>query len=200
MQFTITESQQKIVDIIIEKYKDSKFKEAHEDTDLSEENTRLNDTNGLSKTDITLLEKLFKEHLINERIHQAMALVEIAPWHIHADYNKGDKNPGKAILIPWQTCDSHTLVFNEICTESLDSKSDIVNFPKVDNHVSRELYEKYMSHCQWEDAQKVSIKEIFAWERGRAVTWDRTLLHTSDNFIKNGVDIKIALVIFTERV
>jgi hypothetical protein len=194
MQFEITESQQKIVDILVDKYKDRR----------SDEILNLNSmhawTNGLSETDITILTKCFKEHLENERIYQAMILVEVEPWYIHTDYNKGDKNPGKAILIPWQTCDSNTLVFNEVSTVVKDDEPQMVNFPKIDNHVSRELYEQYMSHCQWEDAQKVSIKEIFAWERGRAVTWDRTLLHTSDNFIKNGVDIKIALVIFTERV
>jgi hypothetical protein len=194
MQFEITKSQQKIVDILVDKYKDRRS------DDLLKSNNMQAWTNGLSETDIALLAKFFPEHLENERIHQAMILVEVAPWHIHTDYNKGDSNPGKAILIPWQTCDSHTLVFNEVCTVTNNDESEIANFPKVDNHVSRELYEQYMSHCHWEDAQKVSIKEIFSWERGRAVTWDRTLLHTSDNFIKNGVDIKIALVIFTERV
>ena len=34
----------------------------------------------------------------------------------------------------------------------------------------------------------------------KTVTWDRNLLHTSDNFIKNNVKVKTALVIFTSCV
>ena len=185
MQFSLNEKQQQIVDLLVNKYKDKN------DQSLT---TAKNFTNGLSQSDMNILEKCFEEYLVNEKILIAMILVEFSPWVIHTDYCKGDDNPGKAMLIPWQTQKSSTLVFNEICTTVFE------NYPLVENHVTHEQYEKYLSHCSWNDAQKVSVKEIFDWERGRAVTWDRTNLHSSDNFIKNGVDSKIALVIFTERV
>jgi len=189
MQFSLNEKQQQVVDSIVNKYKDK-----------NEFNTQVHGeskkafTNGLSSGDIKILEKFFAEHLVDEKILVAMVLVEFMPWNIHTDYSKGDLNPGKAILIPWQTQQSNTLVFNETCTDTF------VDYPVVSNHITQYDYEKYLSHCDWDDAQRVSLKEIFAWERGKAVTWDRRLLHTSDNFIKNGVDKKIALVIFTERV
>lgn len=185
MQFLLNEKQQQIVDLLVNKYKDK---------NVYSDGTEKNFTNGLSTADIVILEKCFAEYLVGEKIHIAMVLVEFSPWFIHTDYLRGDENPGKAILVPWQTQKSSTLIFNEECTGVFE------NYPTVENHITYEQYEKYLSHCGWGDAQKVSIKEIFDWERGQAVTWDRRLLHASDNFTKNGVDTKIALVIFTERV
>jgi len=184
MQFLLSESQQKIVDIIFNKYKDYKtYGDSHKAF-----------TNGLRKSDIQILESSFQEYLTNEKIHIAMVLVEFIPWVIHTDYKKGDDRPGKAILIPWQTQSTATVIFNETCTNVFE------NYPKINDHVDSKTYEKYLSHCKWDDVQKVSIKEIFEWQRGKAVTWDRNLLHTSDNFIKNNVKVKTALVIFTSFV
>src|SRR6056300_1720282 len=105
MQFLLSENQQKIVDIIVNKYKDYNMSDSPKAF-----------TNGLRKSDIQILESSFQEYLTNEKIHIAMVLVEFIPWVIHTDYKKGDDNPGKAILIPWQTQSTATVIFNETCT------------------------------------------------------------------------------------
>ena len=195
MQFSLSEIQQKVVDVLIKKYKD---RNVHNETINFPKDLKKAYTNGLGEVDVKLLENTFKEYLVNEKIYKAMVLVEFIPWNIHTDYNKGDDNPAKAILIPAYTQNTNTIVFNEVLTKTGAEAMRLL--PKVKNHVTEELYQKHLTHILWEDAQRVSIKEVFSWEKGKAVTWDRNLLHTSDNFKKNNLDSKIALVIFTKRV
>ena len=124
-----------------------------------------------------------------------MILSAFKPWSIHSDYDKGDTNPGNGILIPYKTQNSHTIIFNEHCKTGL---GDCTNIPG--NTVDKELWNKYLSHIPKNDLLKVTLKEIYAWNHGTGVIWSRLELHCSDNFIKNNIDTKIALVIFTERV
>lgn len=195
MQFSLSEIEQKVVDVLIKKYKD---RNAPAESIHFPKDSKKAYTNGLGEIDVKLLANTFKQYLVNEEIYKAMVLVEFIPWNIHTDYDKGDDNPGKAILIPAYTQNTNTIVFNEILMTN--TAKAMRSLPKVENHVSEELYQKHLTHILWEDAQRVSIKEVFAWEKGKAVTWDRDLLHTSDNFKKNNLDSKIALVIFTKRV
>lgn len=190
MQFKLNEIQQRVVDTLVEKYKDNK---QHGRSDKAY-------TNGISGTECKILESVFAELLPMQTISHAMVLVEWAPWVIHTDYtNNNDKRPANAVLIPFKDEQSHTLIFNEECT--IDSSNLIENtLPDIDDHVSEEIYEQHLSHCRWETVRKVSINEIYQWQRGTGVIWDRKKLHSSDNFKKNGVSVKIALTMFTEHV
>ena len=185
-QFKITPQQQDFVDSIIEKYQRKTDKNTGQFFAY---------TNGLSPEDIELVQDAFSEHLKNEQIHQAMVLVAITPWPIHTDYQKGDDKPAKAVLVPYQTQKTNTIVFNE-----LNLGDPILDMPDIDNSVSEEFHHKYLTHCSPEAYKKVSLKEIFKWQRGHAVTWDRKNLHASDNYLKNSVEKKIALVFFTKYV
>jgi hypothetical protein len=185
MQFNLSKIQQDVVDKIVELHKDKKS--------LNEGQSKKAYTNGLDVKEMILLEAVFAEHLVGERIHQAMVLVEFEPWSIHTDYNKGDKNPGKAILIPYQTQDAHTLIFNEECFTTIE------DLPEVDMHVDKDMHEQFLSHCKIEQINKVTHNYTYKWQRGTAVIWDRKKLHASDNFLVNGIKEKIALVIFTEK-
>ena len=187
LKFDITENQQIIVDKIIERYQNRNESASESDKAY---------TNGISETDCKILGKIFEDLIPGQSIGHAMVLVEHKPWVIHTDYlNNNDKNPANAILIPNQDIETSTLIFNEECTaENFD------DFPTVKNHVSEEIYEQYLSHCDWHKVQKVSVNEIYKWRRGTGVVWDRKALHSSDNFLKNGVTTKIALTIFTKHV
>lgn len=185
MQFLVTATQQQLVDSIIRRYKNER------NLSLSGRNF----TNGIDKTLFVLLNNVFKEYLISEKIYQAMVLVSDSPWSIHTDYIKGDDNPANAILIPWKTENTSTIVFNEICY----SNDDIDKMENSLSPITEEFYEKHLTHCPQEHVRKVSLHEVFNWERGKGVIWDRKFLHCSDNFIKNGITEKIALVMFTEK-
>ena len=185
MQFNLTTTQQTVVDQIFEKYKDRK--------NLNEGNQKKAYTNGLDIKDILTLERVFADHLVGEKIYQAMVLVEFIPWAIHTDYLKGDSNPAKAILIPYQTQNTHTLVFNEEC---LTKTADL---PELAVNVTQEMQEQFLSHCSKEQILRVTHDYTYKWVRGTGITWDRKKLHASDNFLNNNIKEKIALVIFTEK-
>tara|TARA_Y100000992_G_scaffold38806_1_gene21787 strand:- start:2350 stop:2928 length:579 start_codon:yes stop_codon:yes gene_type:complete len=190
MQFTLNEIQQRIVDTLVEKYKDNTQKGRSDKAY----------TNGISDTECKILESVFAELLPKQTLSHAMVLVEWAPWVIHTDYlNNNDKNPASAVLIPYTDENTHTLIFNEECT--VEGRRIVEEtFPDIHNGVTRAEYEQYLDHCRWETVQKVSMDEIYKWNRGTGVVWDRRRLHSSDNFQKNGVNKKIALTMFTEHV
>ena len=81
-----------------------------------------------------------------------------------------------------------------------DGLTTLRQLPINKNHPTKEEYNKYFTHNRWQDVQLLSIKEIFQWQKGYAVKWDRSEYHTSDNFLQNELNDKIALVMFNERV
>ncbi len=66
------------------------------------------------------------------------------------------------------------------------------NFDKAD-------YEKYMTHQPYGDCQSLEIDKVISWEIGALLTWDRTRIHSSDNFLKNNVVSKTCLAMFTSK-
>ena len=43
------------------------------------------------------------------------------------------------------------------------------------------------------------IEKVFDWNPGSVLVWNRTNLHSSSNYIKDGVKSKLGLAIFTVR-
>jgi len=188
MQFELNKIQQSTVNKLIDKYKNEK-QEGRLDKAY---------TNGITATECKVLESVFAELLPNQKISHAMVLVEFIPLAIHTDWpNNNDKNPASVMLIPYETCKANTLIFNEQGTTNSAGMLD--NYPIVENHIDETTYDQYLSHQKWNKVQKLSLYEIYKWQHGTGVIWDRRKLHCSDNFLKNGVTTKIALTIFTEH-
>jgi hypothetical protein len=156
-------------------------------------------TTGLdSKFNQILKSILSVESIIGEyNVHVAMLLEEFIPWGIHTDYSKGDNNPGYAVLIPLETVDSNTVIFNEECLDNFNL------FKKTNKHKENNallLKSSILSHIDSEDLKYVTVKSIENWEKGKLIVWDRKLLHTSDNFLQNNIKIKRAFVVFTSKI
>lgn len=62
-----------------------------------------------------------------------------------------------------------------------------------------EIYEKYMTHQPFEDCVSLEIDKAFAWEPGSLLCWDRTRIHSSDNFLKNGIYSKTCIALFSSK-
>ncbi len=124
-----------------------------------------------------------------------MLLKEEKPWEIHTDYVKGDNNPGLAILIPLniEELDTHTVVFNEQCLDSFENF--ILTNKKLENN-AKDLYNNLCSHETVDRLEYVSLLSAYNWRSGSMIYWDRKLLHSSDNFLQNGIKQKLALVLF----
>jgi len=159
-------------------------------------------TNGFKPNDLiypfikrNVLDKIKKMLNQDLKLTHGMHLKEHLPWGIHTDYVKEDQNPGLAVLIPLNRdiIPTHTVVFNEHCTDSFENY--IINHDKVENN-SVDLHQDIMSHETIDRLEYVSIHGIYKWHPGSIIYWDRKLLHSSDNFLINGLTKKTALVLF----
>jgi hypothetical protein len=130
-----------------------------------------------------------------------MYLKEVKPWRIHSDYVKGDIDPDLAMLIPLEIFPSfdnktHTVIFNEECTYENNFTEFLSKHQKIDNNAVG-IAEQHCSHVNPAVLEYLSFAQAHEWEPGALIYWDRKLLHCSDNFLKNGVTEKRALVLFT---
>ena len=160
-------------------------------------------TNGFQPTDLIYP---FIKHKILSRLEilldrpislvHGMLLKEKKPWGIHTDYVKGDANPDMGILIPLNDLlvNTHTVIFNESCTNTFDTYMSS-NKKSINNAV--DMHYSLLSHETTERLEYVSLLGAFQWLPGSVIYWDRKLLHASDNFLKNNVTEKTALVLFT---
>jgi len=128
----------------------------------------------------------------------AMFLEAFDPWNVHTDYFKNDRIPYYAVLIPleFQNMLTHTVVFNELGTDKEWKKK----LQKDSNYkyTSQEL--KLLSHIEPQDIlSKLSIYKSMPWKEGGLIAWSRDLLHSSDNFLKKGIEQKTALVLFLNQ-
>ncbi len=68
-----------------------------------------------------------------------------------------------------------------------------------DRNFNRDLYKKYLSHQQYEDCKSLELDKAIETKVGSLIYWDRTRIHSSDNFIKNNVKSKTLLALFTSK-
>ena len=101
-------------------------------------------------------------------------------------------------MIPIDNCQSATVIFNEECKttfKDFKTKNPNNNFMETVTN-----YKEILSHCKEEDLKYVSVKQYAKWQKGLLINWNRKLLHASDNFINNGIEKKLAIVIFTSYI
>ena len=60
-------------------------------------------------------------------------------------------------------------------------------------------YEKYMTHQPFEDCKGLEIDSALSWEPGALLMWDRVRIHSSDNFLKNGIISKTCIALFSSK-
>ena len=167
-------------------------------------------TNGFTPADLIyqmLDKKFFKK--IEDKLGQplnvrcGMHLKEVKPWIIHTDYHRPfddnyEQAPGLAALIPLKVVGpadqkTHTIVFNESCQTNFAEHVE-KNGKLLDNAAS--IHQEHCSHVPSDDLDYVSLNGAYAWRPGSVLIWDRSLLHCSDNFLKNSITEKQALVLF----
>ncbi len=78
---------------------------------------------------------------------------------------------------------------------NLRTASHIVN----DKDIDIKVYEKYMTHQPYDDCKSLEIDKAFSWEPGNLLVWDRVRIHCSDNFLKNGIDNKTCIALFSSK-
>ena len=109
-------------------------------------------------------------------------------------------NFARTFIIPIETTNTNTLVFNESIPIGEDTIGYISNtMPRLSNNsISKETYEKYLTHCSKNWCEKLSIDVVFPWIAGDILIFDRNKLHCSDNYITNELSNKKGFVIWSE--
>ena len=138
---------------------------------------------------------------------------EHVPVNLHSDYYHSYRDigtPHLAMLIPITVNDSedfsnpvHTIIFNEedACIDKVRGLSwnkrkwEETRTRKENNAV--QYKDAHLSHINNYDLECLTVQGIFEWKFGSLIYWDERLLHTSDNFTKNNIKSKQALVLHT---
>lgn len=102
-----------------------------------------------------------------------------------------EKNGGVFIITQEFLLKIKTLLGQE--RYNLQSDKHILNEIPFD----KEAYDKYLSHLDYDSLNSLEIDTIFKWKPGSAFIWDRNNLHTSSNYIKDNVQNKLGLAVFT---
>lgn len=61
------------------------------------------------------------------------------------------------------------------------------------------LYKKYLTHQPIDDFKSLKIDTLFSWSIGDMLVWDRTKLHSSNDYSKHGIKRKIGFSVFLSR-
>jgi len=102
--------------------------------------------------------------------------------------------------------DGKDFLINEKFKEYISSLSKMKRYnARTDKHIinnddfNKNDYEMYMTHQPYEDCQSLEIDKVISWEIGSIMTWDRSRIHSSDNFLKNNVVSKTCMAMFTSK-
>jgi hypothetical protein len=129
------------------------------------------------------------------------------PYGIHTDaYDDSDPTAylhskreglefGYTFLIPLSDYNSNTIVFNERAeyTKNWHNWRDKENI-KPCNLIEHDTYHRYLNHVSDYQISYFSIDTIYPWKKGNLLIMPREAFHCSDNFLKNNIFEKRALI------
>jgi len=156
-------------------------------------------------------EKIEKHFDKSVKIEHAHLLHSMIPYGIHSDVLSGEfdhitggaypdnRTPAWTFIIPLETYNSHTIVFNEISpyikTVKQWAKENKVKPDKKE--LDDEFHQKYLSHEEKILLKFLTLDEVFKWEAGSLFASNRAKFHSSDNYIANGINEKQAIIMWT---
>lgn len=129
-------------------------------------------------------------------------LTSYFPYRTHSDALFGeygfDENNYAAwtLVIPLDDYDSHTLLFDQysfttkLVPEYIKDKEPI---DKIDTYT----YDKYLTLEAPESMRHFSLEYAYKWKKAKCFAASRYKFHGSDNFIKNGIKMKRAVIAWT---
>ena len=154
-----------------------------------------------------ILAPKFAEHFGADLFMQQIHIFNsVNPYNIHTDYdhsnlraNPVDSDPAWTFIIPLDTFDSNTIVFEQESENNIPQDYMDAHPLKQPGkyHITEETRQKYFSHIPMGDFQWFSIEKIFPWTKGSLFAASRKKFHTSDNFLANGLKYKRAIVSWT---
>jgi hypothetical protein len=133
-----------------------------------------------------------------------------SPYRVHTDATDDDAEnytikpaagmiPAWTFIIPLDTYNSNTIIFDQSSSKYKGPEIWVEKTnPPLLNSIDEETYNKYFINMASPIVLKYfSIEEIFPWKKGNLSAAAREKFHCSDNFLKNGVKQKRAIVMWT---
>jgi hypothetical protein len=153
-------------------------------------------------------EKLKKTTGINLIVNHSHILDSFIPYTIHTDYYQEKpvgKNlePAYTMIIPLDNYNSNTIVFNQFSEiKSFESYIDNKNSLIISdsNRIPKETVDQYLTHLPENFVNYLSLKEIFHWKKGSAHFCDRRYFHCSDNYNRNNLTGKKAIIFWCSTI
>ena len=122
------------------------------------------------------------------------------PYLLHTDFIHTEienLNPEYTIIIPLDDYNSTTVIFNEYANFN-DFEEFKANYSgDINLRIDPVFCKQYLSHIHPHDLKYLTIKETFPWKKGSMFAVDRRYFHCSDNFCKNGISNKRAIILWT---
>jgi hypothetical protein len=163
--------------------------------------TSILDNPSMKNSELFLKEKMYKEFGDDLVIGGIHILESHTPYRTHIDgiygeYGIDDDHYGAyTVVIPLETVDSNTVIFNEWYTNSKNIDEYIQTSDPIDS-IDDETYEKYLSYEVREKMRYLSIETVFPWKIGSLLATSRYKWHCSDNYLKNGIASKTAVIMW----
>jgi len=142
------------------------------------------------------LENLLQKKLVVSSSHMLESRI---PYLLHTDYKYLGPNPEYTIMIPLDTYDSLSVVFDqwgvgeeadfEIFKQNYQGEKKLNMDPK--------FCAERLSHVHPKDLMYLTLHDTFAWKKGSVFAFDRRRFHCGDNFVKKGLAMKKAIIIWT---
>lgn len=126
------------------------------------------------------LDEMFGNYYVSELVLQELFL----PWDVHTDYVRPNQQgqPYYSVIIPLNTCDSRTILFDQTAEQN-DFYKFKQNNKKIINPVNVDFWQNNLSHCQAEDREYLSLRYVSQpWKAGNLFSFRRNAIHSSDNF------------------
>lgn len=156
-----------------------------------------------------ILEPRLREHFGQDlQLDASTHILEAyLPYNIHNDVVTAGFVPNETtdaawtFIIPVADYDSHTVVFHQghdhikIPEEWIAKTNPQPHTEEID----WELHERYLSHCNPDFLRYLTIEDLFAWRKGALFAASRRKYHVSDNFPKNGLANKRAIVMWSSK-
>jgi len=150
--------------------------------------------------------KLEKEFGSNIRASHIHVLDSWFPYGLHNDAEQPNMKlapePAWTLIIPFDTCESTTYVFNE-----RSGFKDPMQFAKHYNVESHDLQTIGLTQEQFDtdfapitdpiNLSYLTIETKFKWKRGSCFAADRFKYHCSSNFLNQGIKNKKAIILWT---
>ena len=113
-----------------------------------------------------------------------------------------NKNKNKKLISFSKGRFRNDIIFRNKIKKLISKKRyNITTSKLINNKMSfpKKIYNKYLTHEDYEDFKGLKFWKAIKWKIGNAIIWDRSIVHSSNNFLKYKAYNKIGLSIFLNR-